>query len=592
MKIEKEKLLKVKIPVFVPDACVDLESDRKEVVRSFFTQCIVNLHYVKKEDLTMHRLVHKLQEKYPKVKDTKKLTLAFLGVMEQEKYIKVVQYKVNGHRYISLTKKLLNLKVCELAPIELFKVPTKTRIKCSRGRMKESKAIKETVDYIANHKFTINHKMLDFVNNNTPVYDNPSKNLDTVRTLRVANEVPDWFRFPHKLDSRGRDCVDMGGLSPQGCDLAKSLLLSHYKEVLTKKGYEALNETLLGYSEVPEWTESDHILHATDPLKNDSWKQADKPYSYLAGCFQLKEYLDDPKKPVSVMIPLDGKCNGLQHWSAMMKSDTIVARIGMSKDQESLDLYMYGAGEVKRVVRIKLKPHCTRKALKNPLMTVSYGATRASVHKHFVDLLGKGTEANLSASEIKELTDATMSMLKNMMPEILEGMKFFKTCAGIINKEASTAEIIWPTYDRAMARQVYDEGIQRVLTVQLPDKNTVAVTYREFLGNSPMINKSKSAIAPNIIHGMDATHLRMVASKLKELKIPCVFIHDSFSVHVNHRDTLYEIITETFIELYSRDNMKKIKVFWETYYSVELPEVPEKGNYDIESLRESTTFFS
>ena len=72
-----------------------------------------------------------------------------------------------------------------------------------------------------------------------------------------------------------------------------------------------------------EWTqkhEEEIVASAEDPFENKFWSQADKPFQFLAFCFEWKNFLEigyDYECPIAVAV--DGTCNGLQHFSAMLR---------------------------------------------------------------------------------------------------------------------------------------------------------------------------------------------------------------------------------------------------------------------------------
>ena len=84
----------------------------------------------------------------------------------------------------------------------------------------------------------------------------------------------------------------------------------------------------------------------------------------------------------------------------------------------------------------------------------------------------------------------------------------------------------------------------------------------------------------------------MVARRLVDLGLEPIFVHDSFSVHSNYRDALYDIIVDEFIEMYSGDVLGDLRKSWMELYDVELPELPEYGDWDVNILRDCKAFFS
>ena len=84
----------------------------------------------------------------------------------------------------------------------------------------------------------------------------------------------------------------------------------------------------------------------------------------------------------------------------------------------------------------------------------------------------------------------------------------------------------------------------------------------------------------------------MVCREMKERGLPVIFIHDSFATHVNYRDELYEIIVDTFADMYSGNYMMDLYYFWSYKYNIEIPMPPEQGNFDIQTIRNRELFFT
>lgn len=65
--------------------------------------------------------------------------------------------------------------------------------------------------------------------------------------------------------------------------------------------------------------------------------------------------------------------------------------------------------------------------------------------------------------------------------------------------------------------------------------------------------KQATAMPPNFIHSLDATHMLMTAMQCQQDDITFASVHDSYWSHACSIDKLSENIREMFIELHSRD---------------------------------------
>ena len=357
----------------------------------------------------------------------------------------------------------------------------------------------------------------------------------------------------------------------------------------------------MGYSE-QAWTVEEMYQHASQPEKYLNWLDADKPYMYLATARLIKMYVDDPTKPVPAFCPLDGRCSGLQHWTAVTRSTAIIAHLGMDAWEHELDIYEMIAEEWKKTLPEEHRKYATRKAAKVPVMTWGYNATIMTAMDWMSKLFGakkvwdKEAAAyvvvgeGLERAETGRLGADLYKRLNSTLGSLQAAVDWVSECAVAI-AGTGNVEITWPSRDGFTCVQRKVKGDRKDLDCMLGNGERFTLQILDFSVETPNTAKHRSAIAPNIIHSLDATHLRMVARRLKELGLPMIFIHDSFATHVNHRAVLYEIIVDTFIELYSGDYMKELKDYWEQQYGVALDDPPAQGSWEPESMRGVGRFF-
>jgi len=408
--------------------------------------------------------------------------------------------------------------------------------------------------------------------------------------------------FPNYLCSRGRIYTGTTvGFSPQGADHEKSLVLPVHSEPLTQAGYEALLEATSGYAE-QDWDAQDHIRHASDWFKEYySWSKADKPYQYLACAELVRLYHEDPTQPLPSFTPLDGRCSGLQHWSAVTRSTAITNRLGMEYEEapDGLDIYEFIAKSWGMTLEDALKQYASRLAAKVPTMTWGYNATRMTSIEHIDSLFGEEREwkdggwvvvkSGLDRKTTAALGSDLYNRLHESLGELSEAVKWVGTCARTVGKK--NIYINWTTPDGFVGQQ--KKVVMKEVRLQpiLSNGKRMDVTINEPTRKADS-RRHVSSLAPNIIHSMDACHLRMVARRLQELGLPSIFVHDSFATHSNYREVLYKVIVEEFINLYSRNVLQNLKEEWEKLYEINLPEPPKLGDWDVEKLIICDAFFA
>ena len=581
--------------------------EKPETWTRAYMHCLYSLpiHF----DLPLHSVVPRLAKKMLEASEPFLVALRFMGEMELQGY---VEFKRGyDERVVVPTQKFLDLELdCERAPdsVVVYPVNSEEIIKSTpvRGGVsgdtnKNATAIAEDM---ASEEFEINEFMLDIVKKYPPTFDKTSSAFMYNRSLDSAEKFKgETFKFPYFADSRGRlYVVTTCGFTPQGADHEKSIIMPTYKEPLTDQGFSALLEAANGYSE-QDWDVSTMMNHAmcTD-LYVDEWMTADKPYCYLACAKLVLEYMCDRDKPLPAFIPLDGRCSGLQHWSAVVRSDAIVKHLGMHEEEAEMDIYEKVAFDWKAILPESDQQYATRKAAKVPVMTWGYNATMMTSMEWIRKLFGakqvwdKEEEVwntvgdGLKWKDAGELGMDLYRQLQETLGPLQAAVSWVSDAATLIAKDGNV-QIKWPAPDGFTCMQRKVKGARRQLVCKLSNGEDFFLEIMDFSVETPNTDKHRSAIAPNVIHSLDATHLRMVARRLKELGLPMIFIHDSFATHANHRAVLYDIIVEEFIKLYSREYLAELKVYWEEEYDVELTSPPALGDWKPEQLQGLTRFF-
>lgn len=174
--------------------------------------------------------------------------------------------------------------------------------------------------------------------------------LDTAEKFRDEDAI----YFAHNLDWRGRIYPMSSYLSPQGEELARALLeFSRGLPLETDEAVEWLaihGAGCYGYDKVTfeervQWVhdhERDIRESAGDPLNCTWWagKEVDKPWMFLAWCFDWVGYLEDGKDHVSrIPVAMDGSCNGLQNFAAMLRHEETARAVNLAPSEKPADIY-------------------------------------------------------------------------------------------------------------------------------------------------------------------------------------------------------------------------------------------------------------
>jgi hypothetical protein len=568
-----------------------------------YEHCLFSLYGL--FELPLHSAVPRMAKRMLEASDPLNVSLRFMGEMELAGYIKLT--RGFDERIVQPTKKLLDLNISELkGPETAISYPRLVGQDLPRSPIRggvvsdSNEKVGGISNTMASEKFTVNEFIFNVLQKVPPT---EGSDLMFKRTMTTAEDLLGTEHcYPYFLDSRSRIyTATTCGMTPQGSDHEKALAQPVYKEALTEGGFKALCETAAGYSE-KSWTAATMADHARNWESNLEWLEADKPYSYLACAKNILNYLNDPSCEICAFIPLDGRCSGLQHWSAVVRSRAITAHLGMEEEEHALDIYEFIADAWMQTLPRDLMYLATRKAAKIPVMTWGYNATRMTSMDHIGKMfgakqewdveqecyvtVGEGLERSMTSKLGCELYDC----INDMLGPLTAAVEWVTKAAGVIAK-ADNTEIHWMTPDGFECMQRKVKGKELVLKCSLSNAKEFKLKIMDFTPPIPNSLKHQSAIAPNIIHSLDATHLRMVARVLEELGLPMVFIHDSFSTHCNYRDELYSAIVNTFADLYDMDYMKTLYTYWTNRYGVELDCPPELGEWEPETVRSLNRFF-
>jgi len=452
--------------------------------------------------------------------------------------------------------------------------------------------------------------------------DRVSKCFQVVRVIRLATEFKDYerFWFVHQCDFRGRIYSTVSGLSPQGPDFAKGLLAFASGRPLTERGAYWLSvhgancygEDKLPYDDRRKWTEdnAEYIRRtAEDPLSNtEFWGAADKPWQFLAFCFEYARYMKEgPSMMSQLPIGLDGSCNGLQNFSAMLRDEVGGRATNLVPQDRPSDIY----AEVARVCTGKLMQlegemavewqkfavqqqdgMLPRGLAKRPVMTLPYGSTvqscREYIYKYMVEEAGDSFPKELRFRMSVFLTPVLWASIAEVVVAARRAMDWLQKCAGTIAKGNSS--IVWWT--PLGFPVVQDRKKVKLTRVMTELSGSFKIQVGEQIGTMDVL-KNRLGIAPNFVHSMDACHLMLTCTKAVEYGVTdFAFIHDDYGTHACDTDTLHQAIREAFVELYGdSDPLIDFKIFNEDHAGIVLPDPPRHGLLKLDEVIESDYFF-
>lgn len=504
--------------------------------------------------------------------------------------------------------------------------------------------------------------------------------LQTQRVLGAAESVlnEEAVFFPYSLDFRGRIYPISDYLHPQGNDLSKALLTFSQGKVLDEggarwlalHGANCLGETADGkmskltLDQREQWivAHSEQIAQVyRDPFADLWWTEADDPLQFYAFCCEWSRFLiantRGEEYVCSLPCGMDGSCNGLQHFSAMLKDEIGGAAVNVVPQEMPQDIYQRVADVVleklealaacvedrwrsKKVLSYKtvngkrekeekevsllsipaiaalwlgLHAKCgavNRKLTKRPTMTFGYGSKRfgftsqlkdelysrenwSEIATHFMVIDDKGLER----SQVRAACGLMAKLIEDSLAEVVvkaaAAMQWMQKCARGIVKGGRTVEWTVPVTGFRVRQEYVEWRMAQVRTI-LAGKTVRPVVYLATDKLDPI--KQVNAIAPNVVHSLDAAALMLTVSQAAAEGVETfAMVHDSYGSVPTDCALLARCCRQSFIRLYTMQDV--VTTLYDQFAHqhadpTQCPEPPEKGDMDLNAVIASDYFFA
>lgn len=452
-----------------------------------------------------------------------------------------------------------------------------------------------------------------------------SRNSKVLAVKRVLIEAQRFKEYPsiyfaYFCDFRGRIYPKASNLQPQGTDYVKALLqFSDGKYINTPEaeqyffmhgancyGHGLDKKTL---AEKKRWVEENHsgiIKSALDPYDTKGlWHQADEePWLFLAFCFEYHQWYKLGKDVFKSHLPIafDGSCNGLQHLSAILLDEVGGASVNLTNLPTKQDIYNDVKDKTIALLQESanaLAPQLlefgiTRKACKRPVMIVPYAGTQRACRRYIQEQMVKEGAAEFFGDNLQAaLTLYTATVWEAINQTIVKGrevMNFLKDLARDILTTQGGHTIEWVTPNGFTVKQKITQS--HTAAIKTPLGNTIK--ERGYIQNlvyqrteEVNIRKHCTAIAPNLVHSLDACHLQETVNNMPE-SVSFAMIHDSYGCHAHDAALLNKTLREVFVGLYEGGT------YLSDFIKAQGLEVdtPEKGNLDLNTVLLDEFFFS
>lgn len=484
-----------------------------------------------------------------------------------------------------------------------------------------------------------------------------SKYIECTRTIKQAEQYRQFEKvyFVYSLDFRGRIYAQSSLIGPQGSDLQKALVtFAKGKELgsegrywLAVHGSSVWGNDKCSLDEMAAFTEAmteDIRDYAADPITFRGWSGADKPWQFLAFCFEWAALMDHIDSGLTcetfvshIPCAQDGSCSGIQHYSAMLRDPVGGAAVNLVPSRTRQDIYgrvaevttqhlqaIASADEAienvdpvlqAELAKAWLEVGITRSMTKKPVMTLPYGSSqltcRESIGEYLTDLQIKEkrqakaegrTERpvhpfsnekgqGLHRFEAEKLASRVVwGSIGEVVVAARGCMKYLKEACSQVAKHNMPLE--WQTPTGFIVHQALYEVVNKRVYTQLLGETVL--TLCEPTDKIDIVSM-KSACSPNFVHSMDASHLTLAVCGFKDAGLDDVsVIHDSFGTYAGDTGKLRRILLDTFVDMYqNNDVLEQFQAYNEDRMCEQMKaELPPSLGLDLEQVRSSTYAFA
>jgi DNA-directed RNA polymerase len=364
---------------------------------------------------------------------------------------------------------------------------------------------------------------------------------------------------------------------------------------------------------------------AKAPLEQRWWTEADKPFQFLAACFELSTALEQGPTFVSRLpISFDGSCSGLQHLSAIMRDEKTAKLVNLTAQRVPQDIYEDVAKRVKECVernvdvyedghlaRLWLNYGIDRKVVKRNVMTYFYGSEefgmagqqRDDLMEALADKVERGKMEKHpfegeSDAAAKYLAKQVYLTIKNGIKRPAAAMEFLHKISTAMSEAGLYPQWTTPAGFRWANRYCKHKTDQIRLYL-----NSLGMSFRVLLatGEEPKIDKERAmrGIAPNFIQACDAAHLMLtVNAAVSEGITSIATVHDCFGCLPSRAERFRKIIREQFVRMYEENDVLA-QVLEQARKDLNEPNTkrmpsapPSRGSLDIKNVLDAEFAFA
>lgn len=406
-----------------------------------------------------------------------------------------------------------------------------------------------------------------------------------VMANKLRNE-PNLY-FPFKLDFRGRFNTMPTFLDTQSFESSKALLEFSRAETITEDSFKWLLIHAANCFGMDKVSNSERVkwgyeylecmkIAAKDPLGFAFWETADDPFKFLAVCFEINDYVTNGEGVTRQPVAQDGTCNGLQHFSMMLRDYEGGKATNLVPQDKPGDIYTKVLDELvgqlkreKRTIINKAGEHIDlseiskdwlggrldRDLVKRPVMTMPYAVTQQGIRNQFIAHMikdrSKYRPEDINMTHYDYLTKEITISIGKVVKSSVVARDFLKAVA---RRNASHGlPLSWTAPSGYKVYMRYPKFISKRIKTS-SETHKIKIRYLE---DTEKIDRAKQcqAISPNFVHSLDAAHLTLTVNECARRGVrDLVTVHDSYACHAGKVDEMNKVLREQFVKMYTETN--------------------------------------
>ncbi|MDA7495958.1 hypothetical protein OAA57_00790 [bacterium] len=448
-----------------------------------------------------------------------------------------------------------------------------------------------------------------------------SKRIQVERTLQVAEDYAkhDEFYYVWQNDFRSRKYASCTFLSPQSADWSKSLLtfsngvaINNWDEArwlcIHGANLYGNDKITLDQRESWAWDKSDEFVRiAENPYDNLMWLEADKPYQFLAWCFEFAQLVRQGWGYISTLpVSADGSCNGLQHLSAILRDERGGRATNLLPAAQPQDIYTEVALEaMARVMNEDTEMSrqwkrfgVSRKLTKRPVMIVPYSGTKHSCRAYIQEAMEEQINDTGDNPFGEDLFPASVYLanyvwdaISNVIVAASRVMDYIKSVGDVyadVNKHMEwvtpTGWLVLQSYNNTTTKRIKTHINGEIVKLNMLEEQSTVSRRRTGSGSSP-----------NFIHSLDAAAMtKTINACVNRGILNFHMVHDSYGTHSSLMPMMSDLIRQEFVRMYEQhDVLTELRDHAiQTLGTEDVPLPPALGDLDIRKVLQSEYFFA